>query len=241
MDQKVSTLEVELQHVKEENNALRLMLEDQRRKYKNLQSYLLEIKNNVHNLDTNKRTRLKEFPTAKKPLQVYVRTHPNDDSLIIKDGYEWRKYGQKVTKDNASPRAYFRCSMAPNCSAKKKVQRSVYDRSIIVATYDGEHNHDDESFLPSSSTPKDSFLPLTIIQNYKEALNIDHALSTNKKPCKDIMDYGNNNKNNMKIEEYVSSLMNDPEFTVTIAEAVAHSIIAQPKQQCLNLNLGLPQ
>ncbi|KAE9586439.1 hypothetical protein Lal_00044785 [Lupinus albus] len=217
------------------------MLEDQRRKYKNLQSYLLEIKNSkssyVHNkLHTNKRTRLEDFPTAKKPLQVFVRTHPNDITLIIKDGYEWRKYGQKVTKDNASPRAYFRCSMAPNCSAKKKVQRCVNDSSIIVATYDGEHNHD--SFLPSSSTPKGSMgnnnLPLTIIENYKEALNIDHALSTNKRVCKDIMEQNyNDNNNNLKIGEYVSSLMKDPEFTIAIAEAVAQSIIAQPKQQFL--------
>ncbi|CAL0333067.1 unnamed protein product [Lupinus luteus] len=227
--EKVESLEVELQHVKDENNALRLMLEDERRKYKNLQSYLLEIKNNessyVHSLDTNKRTRLEEFPTAKKPLQVYVKTHPMDDSLIIKDGYQWRKYGQKVTKDNASPRAYFRCSMAPNCSAKKKVQRCVYDRSIIVATYDGEHNHDDafhHSFLPSSSGNNNS--PLTIIQNYKEALNIMEQ-----------------NEHGIKIEEYVSSLIKDPEFTVAIAEAVAQSIIAQPMQQCLNFNLGHPQ
>ncbi|KAH0708897.1 hypothetical protein KY290_010409 [Solanum tuberosum] len=62
-------------------------------------------------------------------------------TLLVKDGYEWRKYGQKITRDNPYPRAYFKCSFAPTCPVKKKVQRSVDDKSIIVATYEGQHNH----------------------------------------------------------------------------------------------------
>ncbi|KAK7260942.1 hypothetical protein RIF29_27244 [Crotalaria pallida] len=336
MDGKVlETLQAELQHVKEENNTLRLMLEVQRNKYKKLQSYLQEINNKAkqnksfslpnNNFDTNKRARL-EFTTAKKPVQVFVRTHPKDNSLIIKDGHQWRKYGQKVTKQNASPRAYYRCSMAPGCPAKKKggeegagfvetvgdgewerlgvvgegreggfdsrlgeegwwarkrkkdggglkkeegkrgseeerrrkvarwrrgrriveegalkVQRCMHDRSILVATYDGEHNHGafHESFLPSSSTPKGSLsnnLPLTIMPNDKEALiNIDHATRLYENVMKQS-GHGNNNK----IEEYVSSLIKDPDFTVALAEAVVRSVIDQPMQQGLNLNLGPP-
>nr|QFI57432.1 WRKY37 [Glycyrrhiza glabra] len=202
----------------------------------------------VPSLDASKRARL-EFPTAKKPLQIFFRTHPNDDSLIIKDGYQWRKYGQKVTKDNDSPRAYFRCSMAPSCPAKKKVQKCIHDRSIIVATYDGEHNHSvPHEFGPSSSTPKGSSIianELPPTPNEKEAINIDSDIpgwaQTSTEICENVMQqcgYGRH----INIEEYVGSLIKDPDFTTALAEAVARTITDQHKQQQdLNLNLDLPE
>ncbi|KAF3622894.1 hypothetical protein FXO38_31050 [Capsicum annuum] len=88
---------------------------------------------------SNKKPREQHIKT--NTCRVYVKTEASDTSLIVKDGYQWRKYGQKVTRDNPSPRAYFKCSFAPTCPVKKKVQRSVEDQSILVATYEGEHNH----------------------------------------------------------------------------------------------------
>ncbi|KVH95572.1 probable WRKY transcription factor 40 [Cynara cardunculus var. scolymus] len=86
--------------------------------------------------------RRNEEELSKTGIQrVYVQTDPTDKSLVVKDDYQWRKYGQKVTRDNPSPRAYYKCSFAPSCHAKKKVQRSVDDAGVLVATYEGEHNH----------------------------------------------------------------------------------------------------
>ncbi|KAL0407826.1 UNVERIFIED_CONTAM: putative WRKY transcription factor 40 [Sesamum radiatum] len=74
--------------------------------------------------------------------RVYVRIDPSDTSLVVKDGYGWRKYGQKVTRDNPSPRAYYKCSFAPACPVKKKVRAKKSQRpSLLVATYEGQHHH----------------------------------------------------------------------------------------------------
>lgn len=46
----------------------------------------------------------------------------------------------------------------------------------------------------------------------------------------------------INIEEYVGSLIKDPDFTTALAEAVARTITDQHKQQQdLNLNLDLPE
>ncbi|KAF3623683.1 ubiquitin conjugating enzyme 2 [Capsicum annuum] len=92
--------------------------------------------------------KLREEHIKAKVTVVSMKTDASDTSLIVKDGYQWRKYGQKVTRDNPCPRAYFRCSFAPTCPVKKKVQRSIEDQSIVVATYEGEHNH------PMTSKPE---------------------------------------------------------------------------------------
>lgn len=79
--------------MREENNALRLMLEVLSSKCRKLESQLEEINKkeqkgissyqieSLSNHVSSKRARL-EFPTVKKPLEIFFRTLPNDDTLV---------------------------------------------------------------------------------------------------------------------------------------------------------------
>lgn len=58
---------------------------------------------------------------------------------VAQDGYNWRKYGQKLVKGNEYVRSYYRCTH-PNCQVKKQLECS-HDRQIVDIVYFGHHDH----------------------------------------------------------------------------------------------------
>ncbi|XP_051127388.1 probable WRKY transcription factor 15 isoform X2 [Andrographis paniculata] len=60
---------------------------------------------------------------------------------IPPDDYSWRKYGQKPIKGSPHPRGYYKCSSVRGCPARKHVERAVDDPTMLIVTYEGDHNH----------------------------------------------------------------------------------------------------
>ncbi|KAF5451311.1 hypothetical protein F2P56_026427 [Juglans regia] len=60
---------------------------------------------------------------------------------IPPDDFSWRKYGQKPIKGSPHPRGYYKCSSVRGCPARKHVERALDDPSMLVVTYEGDHNH----------------------------------------------------------------------------------------------------
>ncbi|CAL5342314.1 unnamed protein product [Camellia sinensis] len=67
------------------------------------------------------------------------RTPSKIPDKVSEDGYNWRKYGQKLVKGNEFIRSYYRCTHS-KCTAKRQVERSQ-DGQITDTVYLGKHEH----------------------------------------------------------------------------------------------------
>lgn len=79
---------------------------------------------------------------------------PHGSDKPADDGYNWRKYGQKLVKGSEFPRSYYKCTHL-NCPVKKKIERSP-DGQITEIIYKGQHNHDPP---PANKRARDNVEP----------------------------------------------------------------------------------
>ncbi|RZR90939.1 hypothetical protein BHM03_00018950 [Ensete ventricosum] len=93
---------------------------------------------------------IQEIPTRKRNNTIFESAEGSHSDQISQptaivvgkpadDGYNWRKYGQKMVRCSEYPRSYYKCSH-PNCPVKKKVEHSA-DGQITEIIYKGQHNH----------------------------------------------------------------------------------------------------
>lgn len=80
--------------------------------------------------------------TLEEPTKSSKRKRSSNQAPVHKDGFKWRKYGQKHIKGNIYPKNYYKCTV-PDCPARKYIEILI-DRDGVErenVEYVNEHIH----------------------------------------------------------------------------------------------------
>ncbi|KAF3338115.1 putative WRKY transcription factor 4 isoform X1 [Carex littledalei] len=112
------------------------------------------------------------------------------------DGYNWRKYGQKMVKGSEYPRSYYRCTHT-NCPVKKKIEHSA-EGQITEIIYKGKHNHEKP---PNKRNKEGSGAGSNDMSEYTDSKNQESVSSD----CEEVGDDGDDGDNDANRRNVPSS------------------------------------
>ncbi|KAL6567317.1 WRKY transcription factor [Orobanche gracilis] len=159
------------------NSSISTASENDENAYKGKKEVKETLENEVEEESSKKDAKSKKKEARKKQGEPRFAFMTKSEIDHLEDGYRWRKYGQKAVKNSPYPRSYYRCT-TQKCQVKKRVERSFEDPSIVVTTYEGQHNHHVPS-NPRRSVAAGMFAPSAPSQPFvtpSERLSFSHEL-----------------------------------------------------------------